>query len=156
MAEPITAAETAAAPVAGGVHFTDDQFKKFLNRVAPAPAAAAPAEAAPAVAEPVAEAAPVVPAVAETEDQRIARLIAEGIAAALPAAIQESVEQNGPPARKGIVPQVTEHTATVTPGLPDGAPAKPLHEYTDEEWRAHIAPAVVGAVLGGRTVTPSA
>jgi len=158
MAEPINAAETAAAPAAGGVALTYDQFQELLAAVR-GQGGSTPAEAAPAAAASVAEAAPVVEtpaAVAETEDQRIQRLVREGIAAALPAAIQESVEQNGPPARKGIVPGVTEHTATVTPGLPEGAPAKPLHEYTDEEWREHIAPAVVGAVLGGRTVAPAA
>lgn len=159
MAEPITAAETAAAPAAGGVHFTDDQFEKFLNRMAPAPVAAAPVEAAPAAVEPVVEAAPVVEApaaVAETEEQRIDRLVAERLAVALPAAIQESVERTGPPARKGLVAQVTEHTAAVTPGLPEGAPAKPFHEYTDEEWREHIAPVTVANVLGKRNDAPSA
>lgn len=156
MAEPTPAAETAAAPAAGGVHFTDEQFAQFLDRFAPA--AAAPAEAAPTPAEPVAETSPAEPvaAVAETEEQRITRLVSEGIRAALPQAVQEHVEQNGPPARKGVVPQVTEHTAPVTQGLPEGAPAKPLHEYTDEEWRQHIAPAVVGAVLKGRTTAPTA
>jgi hypothetical protein len=157
MAEPNTAAVTAAAPAAGGVHFTDDQFAKFLDRLAPA--AAAPVEAAPAAVEPVVEAAPVVEApaaVTETEDQRIAHLIAEGVKAALPAAIQEHVEQNGPPGRKGLVTQVTEHTATVVPGLPEGAPAKQLHEYTDEEWRQYMAPVTVANVLGTRNDAPTA
>jgi hypothetical protein len=157
MAEPETAATTAAAPATGGVHLTDDQFTLLLNRLAPA--AAVPVEAAPVPAETVAEAAPAAetPApVTETEEQRIARLVEEGIKAALPKAVQEHVEHNGPPARKGVVPQVTEHTAPTVQGLPEGAPAKPLHEYTDEEWREHIAPAVVGAVLKGRTVTPTA
>jgi hypothetical protein len=150
MAEPTTAAETAAAPAAGGVTLTDDQFAQLLARVAPV--AAAPVESAPA--ETVAEAAPAAPVaeVTETEDQRIARLVAEGVAAALPKAIQEHVETTGGPARKGLVPQVSETTGAVgnTPGLPEGAPPKPLHEYTQDEWRQYIAPVVTGAVFKGR------
>lgn len=148
MAEPNTAASTAAAPAVGGVHLTDDQFAQLLDRLAPA--AAAPVEAAPAAAAPVAEAAPAAAPVAETDDQRIARLVAEGIKAALPAAIQESVEQNGPPARKGVVPVAENAGATASSGLPEGAPAKPLHEYTEEEWNTHIAPRVTGAILHNR------
>jgi hypothetical protein len=32
--------------------------------------------------------------------------------------------------------------------MPEGAPQKPLHEYTDEEWRQYVAPTTVGAILG--------
>ena len=152
MAEPTTAAETAAAPAVGGVTLTDDQFAQLLGRFAPAPTVpAAAAESAPA--EPVAEAQPAAAAeVTETEDQRLARLIAEGVAAALPKAIQEHVETTGGPSRKGIVPQVSESSGAAgdTPGLPEGAPVKPLHEYTPEEWSQHIAPTVTGAVFQGR------
>lgn len=155
MAEPNTAAETAAAPATGGVTLTDEQFKALLDRLAPAPAAQ---ESAPAAAEEqVAEAAaPAETTVAETEEQRIARLVAEGIKAALPAAIQESVQATGP-SRKGLVQPVTETSAsgaTVT-GLPEGAPAKPLHEYTDEEWQRYVAPVTVGAILGARGAAPA-
>lgn len=150
MAEPNTAAETAAAPAVGGVHLTDDQFSQLLNRLAPAAAVPAAQESAPAAVEPVAEAAKPAEDVKETEDERIARLVSEGIKAALPTAIQESVETNGP-ARKGLVQPVTETAATpATAGLPEGAPTKPLHEYTDAEWRQYIAPVTVGAVLGAR------
>jgi len=152
MAEPTTAAETAAAPAAGGVTLTDDQFSQLLARLAPAPAAAATAESA--ATEPVAEAQQAAPTVevAETEDQRIARLVAEGVKAALPQAIQEHVQQTGGPARKGIVPQVSESTGTGgnAQGLPEGAPDKPLHEYTPEEWSKYIAPSVTGAIFQGR------
>lgn len=151
MAEPTTAAETAAAPAAGGVTLTFDQFQELLATVrgqgGTAPAAAA--ESAPV--DPVAEATPAAPEVAETEDQRVGRLVAEGIAAALPKAIQEHVETTGGPARKGLVAPVTESGAAPTAaGLPEGAPAKPLHEYTDAEWRQYMAPVTVGAVLGAR------
>lgn len=152
MAEPTTAAETAAAPAVGGVTLTDDQFAQLLARVTPA-AAAAPVEAAPA--EPVAEATPAAPEVTETEDQRIARLVAEGVKAALPGAIQEHVEATGGPARKGLVAPVAETAATTASGLPEGWPQKPLHQYTDEEWRAHVAPGTVGAILGARGAEPA-
>lgn len=164
--EPAMAESIPTTPAASpGVHLTDDQFKALLAAITPqAIPAAAPVEAAPVptpaaveaapAAAPAVEAAPAAaPVVAESADERMGRLIAEGIAAALPAAVQEHVEQNGPPARKGLVAQVTEHSAQVTPGLPDGAPAKPLHEYTDEEWRAHISPVTVSAVLGDRANT---
>lgn len=149
MAEPTTAAETAAAPAAGGVTLTDEQFEKLLARVTPTAAPAAAAESAPA--ETVAEATPAAPEVTETEEQRVARLVAEGIKAALPTAIQEHVETTGGPARKGLVQPVTESAAApAASGLPEGAPAKPLHEYTDAEWRQYVAPVTVGAVLGDR------
>lgn len=124
-----------------------DALAGFVTAMTPAPAAA---ESAPA--ETVAEAAPAAPEVTESEDQRIARLVAEGVASALPKAIQEHVETTGGPSRKGLVASVTETTATApaTPGLPEGAPAKPLHEYTQDEWRQHIAPIVTGAVFKGR------
>ncbi|MEV4438513.1 DUF6582 domain-containing protein [Streptomyces sp. NPDC049577] len=88
--------------------------------------------------------------VTETEDERIARLVAEGIAKALPHAVQEHVEATGGPARKGLVAPVHESAPTTATGLPEGAPAKPLHEYTPEEWRQYMAPITVGAVLGNR------
>lgn len=167
--EPAMAESSPTTPAASpGVHLTDEQFKSLLDRIAPqAIPAPVPVEAAPVPAAPAVEAAPVeapaveappaaapvaeaAPAVVESEDDRIKRLVSEGIAAALPAAVQEHVERSGPPARKGLVAQLTEHTAQVTPGLPEGAPAKPLHEYTDEEWREHMAPVTVAAVLGAR------
>jgi hypothetical protein len=96
-------------------------------------------------------AAPAAAEVTETEDQRIARLVAEGVAAALPAAIQEHVQTTGGPARKGLVPPVTENTPAATAGaLPEDWPAKPLHEYTDEEFRQYVSPATVRAILGDR------
>lgn len=151
MAEPTTAAETAAAPAVGGVTLTDDQFAQLLTRLAPLPAVPAAAAAESAPAEPVAETTEAA-AVTETEDQRIARLVAEGVKAALPGAIQEHVETTGGPARKGLVQPVTETTGTgaSVPGLPEGAPDKPLHEYTPEEWSKHIAPSVTGAIFQGR------
>lgn len=160
MAESTTpAAETAAVPAAGGVHLTDEQFAQLLSRVA-APTPAAPAVAAEsAPAEPVAETKAAAPAaeVTESEDQRIARLVAEGIKAALPQAVQEHVAQNGAPARKGLVAPVTENAAPAVnePGLNShGAPAdwpdKPLHQYTPDERAKYFGPALRQHVLQDR------
>ncbi|MGW2936072.1 DUF6582 domain-containing protein [Streptomyces sp. NPDC001156] len=132
-----------------------DALAGFVTALTPQPAAAA--ESAPA--EPVAEAAaPAAAEVTETEEQRIQRLVAEGVAAALPRAIQEHVETTGGPARKGLVAPVAETAAaggTGSAGLPEGWPQKPLHQYTDEEWRAHVAPSTVGAILGARGAAPA-
>jgi hypothetical protein len=163
MAEPTTAVEPtqAATPaqvpaVAPTITLSAEQFEQMLARfTAPAPAMAA-AEAAPVPAQEATEAAPAAPepvaeTVAETDEDRIARLVSEGIKAGLPLAIQEHVAQNGPPTRKGLVAPVTEHTAPVSDqGLPEGWPQKPLHEYTDEERRQFMAPYTVGAILGAR------
>lgn len=143
------AAEAAAAPAAGGVTLTDEQFKALLAAVTPQPAAV---ESAPV--EPVAEAAPAVQAVTESTEDRIQRLVAEGIKAALPQAVQEHVEATGGPSRKGLVTPVAETSGTATGGVPEGWPTKPLHEYTPEEWAQHVAPTTVGAVLGNRGQAP--
>jgi hypothetical protein len=163
MAETTTAAEgnaatPAAAPVAG-ITFTDDQFKQFLDRMVPA-AAGAPAESAPAAAATVAEAtAAAEPAlVVETEDQRIQRLVAEGIAAERTRLIQETVERQGPPQRKGLVGRVQESGELATTGnggelnsqgLPADWPDKPLHEYKGAE-RAKLSAALMQHVVGNR------
>lgn len=146
MAESISpAAEAAPAPAAGGITLTDEQFKALLASIAPQPAAV---ESAPA--EPVVEAPPAVAAVTESDDDRIARLVAEGIAKALPQAVQEHVEATGGPSRKGLVQPVTETAGPAAAGVPEGWPAKPMHEYTPEEWAQYVAPATVGAILGSR------
>jgi hypothetical protein len=150
---PTPAAETPGS--ADGIHALGAKIDKlsdalagFVTAMTPAPVA--PVESAPT--ETVVEAAaPAAAEVAETDEQRIARLVAEGIAGALPKAVQEHVEATGGPTRKGLVTPVTEHTAPVTGGgLPEGWPAKPLHEYTDEEFRQHVSPATVSAILGAR------
>jgi hypothetical protein len=130
-----------------------DKLTDLIGGLVTAMAPQAPAESAPAepVAEAAAPAAPAAAEVTETDEQRITRLVAEGVAAALPAAIQEHVQTTGGPARKGLVPPVTENTPAATAGaLPEDWPAKPLHEYTDEEFRQYVSPATVGAILGDR------
>lgn len=149
------AAQTAAAPAAGGVHLTDDQFAQLLARVTAPAAPAAPAESAPAGT--VAAATPAAAPVAETEEQRINRLVAEGIKAGVTQALQEHVGQNGAPTRKGLVAPVTETAAPAgtEPGLNRyGAPAhwpdKPLHEYTPDERAQYFGPALREHVLRDR------
>lgn len=154
MAESTT---TPAAETPGSTDGTDtlgakidklsDALAGFITAMTPQPTAT---ESAPT--EAVAEAAPAAPEVTETEDQRIDRLVTERLATALPKAVQEHVETTGGPSRKGLVPSVTEaaNAAPATPGLPEGAPAKPLHEYTQDEWRQYIAPITTGAVFKGR------
>jgi uncharacterized protein DUF6582 len=100
---PAAAATAAAAPSANpaapaGITLTTEQFNAMLDRIAPAapapapaaaPVAAAPAQpASPAEAAPAAtatETAPAAPAAAvqESEEQETARLVSEGVAAAL-------------------------------------------------------------------------
>jgi hypothetical protein len=150
MAESTTpAAEAATAPATGGVTLTDEQFKALLAAVTPQPTAV---ESAPA--EPVAEAAPTTQAVTESDEERIQRLVAEGIKAALPQAVQEHVETTGGPSRKGYVAPVSESAGSAAGAMPEGWPAKPLHEFTPEEWAQHVAPTTVGAVLGNRGQAP--
>lgn len=145
----IPAAEAAAAPAAGGVTLTDEQFKALLAAVTPSPAAV---ESAPT--EPVAEAASAASSVTESDEDRIQRLVSEGIKAALPQAVQEHVEATGGPSRKGFVASVAETAGTTAGGIPESWPTKPLHEYTSEEWAQHVAPTTVGAVLGARSHAP--
>ncbi|MDI5965725.1 DUF6582 domain-containing protein [Streptantibioticus silvisoli] len=128
-----------------------DALAGFVTAMAPKPAEAAPAPVAPAV-----ESAPAVaPVVEETQEQMIARLVAEGVKAALPGAVQETVERQGPPSRKGYVQPVTETTTAHEPGLNShGAPAewpdKPLHQYTPDERARFFGPALRQHVLQDR------
>jgi hypothetical protein len=139
-----TAVETAAAPApAGAISFTQDQFAQLLAAVRPlAVETVAPA---PAVAEAAA------PAVEETEQDRINRLVAEGIAAALPTAIQAHAQAN-PPARKGLVATTTEtETGGANDyGYPEGWPNKPLHKFTAQEKAKFVDASLVGGVLKTR------
>jgi hypothetical protein len=132
---------------------TEDQFSQLLAALRP-PAMAA-AETAPAT-----ETAPAQPVVAETGEQRIARLVAEGIKAALPLAVQEHVQTSGGPTRKGLVAQRVIETSTETDDtsgdlgefdVPANWPQKPLHQYNDAERRKWIAPALQSHVLGTRS-----
>jgi hypothetical protein len=164
---PMAETTTPAAETPGtedGVAVLSAKFDTLIgsiNGLVTAMAPKAPVEAAPA--EPVVEAAPVAPPVQETEDQRIARLVAEGIAKALPGAVQETVERQGPPTRKGYVAQVQETAGSggTEPGLneygvPNSWPNKPLHQYTPDERTKFFGPTTASHVLGARYQGPQA
>lgn len=137
---------------------------KAARKARKAAKAAPPAETAPAA------------QVTETEDQRIARLVDERVAAAvaaqavtetedqridrlveekLTAAKQQLTESGQGPSRKGLA--VTEHSGgkPAEPGLnshgfPSDWPDKPAHQFTDEERQQYFGPALVRHTLGAK------
>lgn len=145
-AVPTTPAAPAQPAAPTGVHFSDAQFEALLANLRQPVAATASAEAAPTPPEPV----------AETDEQRIARLIDEGVKARLPAAVIEAIQTTGGPARKGLVQPVAETSAVdqdtdlTDQGVPADWPQKPLHKYTAEERSRFVAPALQQHVLGSR------
>ena len=72
--------------------------------------------------------------------------------------MQEHVERQGPPARKGLVAPVTESTPAVVGtepgmnqyGLPADWPNKPAHEFTPDERARYFGPALRQHVLKDR------
>jgi hypothetical protein len=154
MAESTTPAAEAPASDSG-IDALSAKFDKLTDAITGLVTSMAPkpVEAAPVAAAPVAEAALVVQ---ETQEQMIARLVAEGVKAALPQAVQEHVEQSGPPTRKGLVAQqVSESGAQPGAGLnenglPSDWPNKPLHEYSPDERAQYFGPALRQHVLGDR------
>jgi hypothetical protein len=163
-AQPDAAATPAAPapPAAATITLSSEQFEQLLGRFAPQVPAMAGAESAPPPAQateetaPAAAAAPAASAVQESEQDRITRLVNEGIAAARTNIIQEMVEQGSGPVRKGLVAPVNEHTAPAAPdGWPEGWPTengspKPLHKWSENERREHAFPALEQYVLGAR------
>lgn len=160
----------AESPAAAGVHLTDDQFAQLLAKLgtAPAPAVAAPVAekpaelvgaGAPAETAPVAGATiEVAPPVTETTEQMVARLVAEGIKAGLPVAIQEAAQAGGAPTRKGLV-ATTETAATAAEqGYPEGWPTDetgeptPPHKMSREQADRLMRPNLEQTVLGPRSV----
>ena len=133
-----------------------DMIGKLITAMTPAAPAAEAAPAMP-VAEtaPAAPAAPVAPApVAETEDQRIARLVQEQVTAR----VQDLVESGQLGAgRKGLTgtapagaPQAQGGGDVNEHGLPSSWPNKPLHEYSDAEFSRYAVPQLENYVLNGR------
>lgn len=130
----------------------------LVTKMTPAPAPV-PAEAAPVAQQPVAEAAPA-PKVAETQEQMVARLVNERLAAERTTLIQEMVEAGNGPSRKGLVATgpVNEHRGSAAPageglnqyGVPSAWPDKPLHEYTPDEREQYFGPALLQHALGSR------
>lgn len=165
MAESTTpAAETPGTPdgdTLGALNTKMDALISGLNGLVTALTPKPTAEAAPQPPAPAVEAAPAAP-VEETQEQMIARLVAEGVKAALPGAVQEHVERQGPPARKGLVAPVSESNAVAggaEPGMneygvPSHWPNKPLHQYTPDERARYFGPAAASHVLGARYQGP--
>ncbi|MFF3151811.1 hypothetical protein [Streptomyces sp. NPDC057910] len=106
VSEPTTpAAETASTPTAPMIALTQEQFTQLLDRITPA------RETAAAPAEPAAETAPAVEPVAETEEQRITRLVAERVTAAKDELREQMLRENGLPARTGYRVHESEQPA---------------------------------------------
>ncbi len=162
VSEPST--QAAAAPTAAPIiTLTDEQFGQLLGRLTPpapvaaetpaetAPAASSTETAPPAAAAPAVETAPVAQ-LAETDEQRIDRIVAERVAAARTEIIQQ-VAQAYPPARRGLVGETATAVAgQASPSLPEGLPQKPLHQYTDDE-RAALDRYIATAVLPTSALT---
>lgn len=158
--EPAAPADpTPAAPAAsGGVTMSDAQFAAMLSALRVPVAANAESAPTPAasVAAPVAAPAPVA---TETTEQMIARLVSEGVQAALPLAVQEHVQLAGVPGRKGLVVRraaANETEATTAPsvdglneyGVPADWPNKPLNKYSPEERRKYFGPTLRSHYIG--------
>ncbi|MFE5582554.1 DUF6582 domain-containing protein [Kitasatospora sp. NPDC056531] len=125
VSEPTPAVETASTPPM--ITLTQEQFQQLLDRTAPAAATTETAPPAPA-AEPV----------EETDEQRIARIVAERLAAEreqLVESLRNEVRQSGP-ARKGL--------RTETPGGPA------VGEPGPEEIRRNTNEALLSWVSNGR------
>jgi pyruvate/2-oxoglutarate dehydrogenase complex dihydrolipoamide acyltransferase (E2) component len=107
VSEPTTpAAETASTPTTAPlIALTQEQFTQLLDRITPA------RETAPAAAEPATETAPAAEPVAETDDQRVARLIAEGVKAAKDELREQLLRENGLPQRTGYRVHESEQPA---------------------------------------------
>lgn len=132
------------------VTLTAAQFAQLLEGVAEAKAPAAPAAevveesdeamVARLVAEGIAAAAP-----QETREQRIARLVKEGVEQGLTALTQTHVERNGAPQRTGLVANAAAPTESAS-GLPADWPTKAdgtqkaVYELTESERNQHATP----------------
>lgn len=150
---PATIDTTEQASQAGpSVTFTDEQFRQFLAALRPEPVAAgAPAESAPADGE-VAEAAPEqVAPVQESQEQMVARLVAEGVRTAL----QDHAE-NGGVQRKGLVSEAAvPGAAPVSDEFPESWPREngvpvPAHKMTAEQWKTVTRDTLPGSIMHGR------
>ncbi|MBS2548396.1 hypothetical protein KGQ19_16135 [Catenulispora sp. NL8] len=149
--------ETApAAPVAEAAATpTPDQLALLAGLIGSPAGAAAMAQAAAAQTAAVqAQAGAVPPPVAETEDQRIARLVSEQVTVRVQDLVESGQLGGG---RKGltatapaVAPGVPSGAALNENGLPEGWPNKPLHEYSEAEFSRYAFPQLENYVLNGR------
>ncbi|MFD7016132.1 hypothetical protein [Streptomyces sp. NPDC059928] len=106
VSEPTTpAAETASTPTTPLIALTQEQFTQLLDRVAPA------RETAPAAQEPATETAPTAEPVTETDEQHIARLVADRVTAAKDELREQMLRENGLPQRTGYRVHESEQSA---------------------------------------------
>lgn len=161
--ESAAPAEAPAAPAAANapqqVVLSNEQFQQLLAAAAARPVAEAVQPAAPAAAPPAASpaaiAAPAMPApapapVAETEEARIARIVAESQRALL----ANLAESGLLPGRRGLAgpagapgAPAAENSAN-SHGLPAGWPDKPLHQFSTEELNRYAGPVVFEHAVG--------
>ena len=148
----------AATPVAAPpvIQLTMEQFQQLLGPrpVAETAPVTAPA-AAPLPAVPAAPAAAAAPApVAESEEARIARIVAEHVAASNRALLQTLAESGMVAGRRGLAGPATTpgvplaESAVNAHGLPAGWPDKPLHQFTTEELNRYGGPVVFEHAVG--------
>jgi hypothetical protein len=152
---PVEAAP--AAPVAEAVAPapTADQLALLAGLIGSPAGAAAVAQAAAAQTAAVQAQAAAAPApVAETDDQRIARLVSEQVAVRVQDLVESGQLGGGrkglTAAAPGTAPGAATDTALNENGLPEGWPNKPLHEYTEAEFSKYAFPQLENYVLNGR------
>ena len=135
-------------------NLTDEQFQALLAAARGTNSEPA-AQPEPELVGATAESAPAAP-VTESEDQRIARLVAEQVETIKRSLVQDLVESGTSPTRKGLVQPVNESTygapVSDSQDLPEGWPQKPLHEYSRTEWERFVRPDTEKAVMGHRSV----
>lgn len=154
--KPAAATETTEPSGLDALSVKFDKLTDAIAGLVTKMAAPAPVAATESVVE-----APAAPVVTETEDQRIARLVAEQVAAQKTAMIQELVESGYAPSRKGLVaPAVTEAALGGGAGgdeypanwpTENGQPLPP-HKLSEEQFRSLTRPMLEQAVLGNRSI----
>ena len=152
--KPAAATETTENSGLDALSAKFDKLTDAITGLVTKMAAPAPVAATESVVE-----APAAPVVTETEDQRVARLVAEQVAAQKTAMIQELVESGYAPSRKGLVaPAVTESSLGAAGDeypanwpTENGQPVAP-HKLTEEQFRSITRPMLEQAVLGNRSI----
>jgi hypothetical protein len=124
--------------------------------------AGAPVETAPAAPAPAAPAPVAAAPITETTEAMVTRLVAEGIKAGLPMAVQEAAQAGGAPQRKGLVERVTGSAGAgaaagdveYPEGWPTDETGSPMeaHKLTNDQWKRASRPTLEQAVMGQRSV----
>ena len=156
-AAPVPVETAPATPVAEAAASapTADQLALLAGLIGSPAGAATLAQAAAAQTAALQVQAAAAPApVAETEDQRIVRLVSEQVAVRVQDLVESGQLGGG---RKGLTatapgtaPGAATDPALNENGLPEGWPNKPLHEYTEAEFSKYAFPQLESYVLNGR------